>query len=149
MQISLDGMRQLAADIVSNLSPLSGGAHVVALSGNVGAGKTTLSQQFAQTLGVTESVTSPTFVLMKQYPLAGQRFAQLVHIDAYRIESLDELAPLRFDELLADTTNLMLIEWPEHIADALPQNKTTISLSVPDDAPQDARDVTIAYASTT
>lgn len=147
MNVGITDMSQLAAEIVSHLVPLQTGAHVVALSGNLGAGKTTLSQQIAGALGVTEPVTSPTFVLMKQYPLTGQQFQQLVHIDAYRIESLDELAPLRFEELLADTTNLILIEWPEHIVAALPDVKTTITLTVPEDAPEDARDVTITYAS--
>lgn len=143
MKISLTEMEQLAANVVASLSPLSNSAHVVTLSGNLGAGKTTLSQHIAHVLGVAEQITSPTFVLMKQYKLTGQRFSQLVHIDAYRIESLDELQPLRFSELVADSANLILVEWPEHIAGALPQTHTTISLSV---VSPDEREVTILYA---
>ena len=143
MKISLTGMEQLAADVVASLSPLSNSAHVVALSGNLGAGKTTLSQHIAHVLGITEQITSPTFVLMKQYELTNQPFSQLIHIDAYRIESLDELTPLKFSELLANPRNLILIEWPEHIEQALPKVRTNVTLKVVDD---DARDVTIVYA---
>lgn len=143
MKVSLNEMEQLAMDVVASLAPLSKTAHLVALSGNLGAGKTTFVQHLARTLGVVEQITSPTFVLMKQYGLTGQRFSQLVHIDAYRIESLDELQPLRFNELVADPTNLILVEWPEHIAGALPQTYTTIALSV---VSPDEREVTISYA---
>lgn len=143
MKISLADMEQLAQGIVTSLLPLSKTAHVIALSGNLGAGKTTLTQHVAASLGITESITSPTFVLMKQYKLTGQRFLQLVHIDAYRIESLDELTPLKFNELLANPRNLILIEWPEHIEQALPKVRTNVTLKVVDD---NARDITIVYA---
>lgn len=143
MKILLGEMGKLAKEIIGNLESCVGTAHIVALSGNLGAGKTTLTQHIARELGIEETVTSPTFVLMKQYPLHNQRFTQLVHIDAYRLEAPDELKVLRIDELLSNPANLVLIEWPERVEELLPENKTTISLEVIDDT---AREVTIVYA---
>ena len=69
----------------------SEGAVVCALHGDLGAGKTTFTQTLARELGVEEIVTSPTFVIMKNYELTNQPFEKLVHIDAYRIEEIDEM----------------------------------------------------------
>src|SRR5690606_17960542 len=78
-------------------------------------------QALAGTLGVTEAVTSPTFVIMKRYPLgAGQPFSKLIHIDAYRLESPEELAVLGFQDELNDPRNLICIEWAEKVGDLLP-----------------------------
>src|ERR1035437_464305 len=70
-------------------------AKVVALSGDLGAGKTTLTQELAKLLGVKENVVSPTFIIMKIYKINSSKynshFKQLVHIDAYRLESPAEL----------------------------------------------------------
>ena len=73
-----------------------GGATVLALHGELGAGKTTFTQTLARTLGVTDAVTSPTFVIMKLYELQHQSFETLIHIDAYRIEHSDEMRVLGF-----------------------------------------------------
>ncbi len=143
MHVSLEEMVATAKTIVENLHPLTGQAHIVALSGNLGAGKTTLTQHLARELGIEEQITSPTFVLLKQYPLEGSAFTQLVHIDAYRLESPDELNPLRVEELFTDPSNLILVEWPERVLEKLPTNRTDISLAVIDDT---ARDITITYA---
>jgi tRNA threonylcarbamoyladenosine biosynthesis protein TsaE len=143
MHVTQDEMLTTAKTVVKNLHPLEGQAHVVALSGNLGAGKTTLTQHIARELGIEEQITSPTFVLMKQYPLAGSVFKQLVHIDAYRLESPDELNPLRVDELFANPANLILVEWPERVIEKLPTLRTDITLTVVDDS---ARDITITYA---
>ena len=99
----------------------SHGATVLALHGELGAGKTSFVQYLARVLGVEEYVPSPTFVVMRRYPLSvHERFSALVHMDAYRIGSLDELRPLDFTEILADPGNLLCIEWAERIQEALP-----------------------------
>jgi tRNA threonylcarbamoyladenosine biosynthesis protein TsaE len=109
-------------------------ATLVTLSGELGAGKTTFTQGVAKALGVLESVTSPTFVLEKIYELPeGNAFSKLVHIDAYRLEGGDELAALGFSELMYDPGNLVLLEWPERVADALPLADVSVSISVNDD----------------
>lgn len=105
-------------------------AHVLALHGELGAGKTTFTQSLARVLGVQELVTSPTFVIMRQYPVVHPKFSQLVHIDAYRIESDAELAPLHFDELLRDPHNLICIEWAGKIEAALPPDALHVTVTV-------------------
>ena len=84
----------------------------------------------ARELGITETVTSPTFVIEKIYEIpasAKSRFKHLIHIDAYRLESPSELARLGFVEIVADSSNLIFIEWPERLGDLLPP--TTIRLN--------------------
>lgn len=105
-----------------------GEAVVLALSGDLGAGKTTLVQLLAKVLGVTETVTSPTFVVMKQYETMNVTFTELVHIDAYRIEDIDEMRPLGFTALLAQSGLLMCIEWAERIESLLPAHTITATL---------------------
>ena len=104
-------------------------ATVVALSGDLGAGKTTLAQAVARALGVRESVISPTFVIMKLYETKDAAYRQLVHIDAYRLNSGAELERLGWKELLSDPENLILLEWPERVPEALPKNAHRVSLS--------------------
>ncbi len=116
------------------------GATVIALSGELGAGKTTLVQALARSLGIAEVVTSPTYVVMKSYeldkealplPLGG--FTKLIHIDAYRIETLDEMRVLGFSKLLTEKSTMMCIEWPEHIAQLLPEGTIQVALAVAGD----------------
>ncbi|MFZ2167751.1 MAG: tRNA (adenosine(37)-N6)-threonylcarbamoyltransferase complex ATPase subunit type 1 TsaE [Minisyncoccia bacterium] len=106
------------------------GATLVTLSGELGAGKTAFTKAVASKLGVGEVVTSPTFVLEKIYLLGGEtaKFGRLVHIDAYRLESGKDLAALGFDELMQDSGNLILLEWPEKVAEALPEPAVHISI---------------------
>ncbi len=103
-------------------------ATVLALSGDLGAGKTTLVQLLARVLGVTTTVTSPTFVVMKQYETENATFAELVHIDAYRVETIDEMRPLGFTALLARPQTLICIEWAERIAPLLPPQTILVTL---------------------
>ena len=104
-------------------------ATVVALSGDLGAGKTTLTQAVARKLGVAESVISPTFVIMKMYYAKHDAYARLVHIDAYRLNSSAELERLGWGELIADPKNLILIEWPERVPEAIPVDAHRVTLS--------------------
>lgn len=108
-------------------------ATVVALSGDLGAGKTTLTQTIARELGSTNSVISPTFVIMKSYDLPrtalARGFSTLVHIDAYRLNSHKELEKLGWAELLDDPKNLILIEWPEKVPESIPEGAIRITLA--------------------
>lgn len=101
---------------------------VVALSGDLGAGKTTFVQQLANILGITETVNSPTFVIMKLYDTEDATFSKLVHIDAYRIENSSEMNALHFSEILTTPETLICIEWAEKIADLLPVGTLKLSL---------------------
>jgi tRNA threonylcarbamoyladenosine biosynthesis protein TsaE len=102
-------------------------ATIVGLSGNLGSGKTAFTKAVAEVLGITENVTSPTFVLMKKYGieflspnfkfLKEQTFPwkYLIHIDAYRLEDGESLKALEWDNLISHKDNLILIEWPEQV----------------------------------
>jgi len=109
--------QKIAAMLAGELirAPRRGGARVLALQGNLGAGKTTFTQGFARALGVKENVLSPTFVLMKIYPLKKGNFCHLIHIDCYRIASPKDLLHLGFKELLKDKDAIILIEWADRI----------------------------------
>jgi tRNA threonylcarbamoyladenosine biosynthesis protein TsaE len=132
---TLEELEEEAKKFVASLAPLTGGATLVTLSGELGAGKTAFTKAVAHVLGIEEVVTSPTFVLEKIYLLGGEasKFKKLVHIDAYRLESGADLAPLGFDELMEDTGNLILLEWPEKVADALPEPTVKITLVAHED----------------
>ncbi|MCX6702036.1 MAG: tRNA (adenosine(37)-N6)-threonylcarbamoyltransferase complex ATPase subunit type 1 TsaE [Candidatus Zambryskibacteria bacterium] len=119
---SLEQTQKIANDFVSTLLPKQNGAVIVGLYGDLGAGKTTFTQHIAKIFGVEETVTSPTFVIEKIYELAGQNFTHLIHVDAYRIEKSEELLHLGWHDIISDSHNLILIEWPERVADIMPEH---------------------------
>ncbi len=129
---NLDALTAEARVFARGLAPRERGATLVTLSGELGAGKTSFVQGIAAALGVPGSVTSPTFVLEKIYPILGAPFSKLVHIDAYRLTGGDELRALGFDELMGDSRNLILLEWPEKVVDLLPAPAHRITLTVPE-----------------
>jgi tRNA threonylcarbamoyladenosine biosynthesis protein TsaE len=104
-------------------------ATVLALKGDLGAGKTTFTQALARELGVSVAVQSPTYVLMKSYAPSGGRFERLVHIDAYRLEAPEEFSALRPEEFLSDPKVLVIVEWPEKLGTLLPAPDTTLFFS--------------------
>jgi len=98
---------------------------VVALSGGLGAGKTTMTRAMASTLGVgaEAGVSSPTFVVVQEYATRDAAIARLVHVDAYRLGGADELDTVGWDRFerggLAEMGAALVCEWPERIGDAL------------------------------
>lgn len=124
-----------ASRFTTSLAAQEGNATLVTLSGELGAGKTAFTKAVAKALGVEDMVTSPTFVLEKIYLLGGEtaKFKRLVHIDAYRLEKGSDLSALGFDELMQDAQNLILLEWPEKVSDALPAPAASITLTVQSD----------------
>jgi len=125
-----EALQQEAKVFVSRLSQKKEGATVVALSGELGAGKTTFVQGMALALGINDPITSPTFVVEKIYELSGQPFSHIVHIDAYRLKNAEELASLGFHTLVSDSANLMCIEWAENVRELIPTNAIRVTLSV-------------------
>lgn len=119
-----------ASRFTNSLAAQEKSAILVTLSGELGAGKTAFTKAVAKALGVEDIVTSPTFVLEKIYLLGGEtvKFKRLIHIDAYRLEKGSDLGTLGFDELMKDTGNLIILEWPEKVMDALPAPAVKISL---------------------
>jgi tRNA threonylcarbamoyladenosine biosynthesis protein TsaE len=100
---------------ITSLYPNLNTALVVGLSGHLGAGKTAYVKAVAKILGITEDITSPTFVIMKNYDITHGPWKKLVHIDAYRLEKKEELTALQWETVIADPQNLILIEWPENV----------------------------------
>lgn len=104
-------------------------AMVVGLSGDLGTGKTTLTQELAMLLGVKETIQSPTFVIAKFYKTNNNSFKEMVHIDAYRIDNPKELDILGWQEMIEKPETLIVVEWPERIMNALPKDTKIFSLS--------------------
>lgn len=109
---------------------LDTGARVIGLTGDLGAGKTALTKCIAELLGIEETVTSPTYVIMKKYtvsPLTERKhWKSMVHIDAYRLTSYKELEVLEFKKELHNPDQLIIIEWSELVKEALPADMLTI-----------------------
>ncbi len=131
---SMEDMKDFAEEVLKNLK-----TNVLCLKGDLGAGKTTFTQQVADIFGVKDYVTSPTFVLQKKYQIQSNPFpnlsqiSQIIHMDMYRIEDVKELKNLGFEELVKDPKNLLIIEWPEKVADAIPPNSKQISFQFVDE----------------
>ncbi len=124
-------------------------ALVVALYGDLGSGKTTFTQALARNIGISDIITSPTFVIRKSYKvhkviklssdkddlnsknLSTFNFqpSTLIHIDAYRLDSAEELLSLNLAEDIADPHNLILLEWPERVKKALPKEIIKINFT--------------------
>ena len=100
---------------------------LVVLSGDLGAGKTTLVKGIARGLGVHEPVTSPTFTIVQEY---GGRLP-LAHVDVYRLVRIQELHDLGFEELLE--RNVVVVEWGEAIARVLPGDRLLVRMAMGDD----------------
>lgn len=103
---------------------------VIALRGDLGAGKTTLARAIARGAGVRGPVPSPTYNLLFRYPTA--RGFDLVHVDLYRIEREEDVWQLGWAELPGDD-ELVLIEWPSRAESRLPVPRWEITLSETDD----------------
>lgn len=101
---------------------------VLALHGNLGAGKTTFVRGLARAWGIQEAITSPTFTLYKIYK--GDR--QLIHLDAYRLGSGADLDALMIEDFLQPPW-CFAVEWPERIPDALPPNTWHLYLTINED----------------
>ena len=113
-------------DLGHRLGVESRGGDVIVLTGDLGAGKTTLAQGIARGLGIAEHVTSPTFVIARvhQNPGAGP---DLVHVDAYRLGSLVEMDDLDLDSDLE--RGVVVVEWGEGLVDDLSTSRLDVAIS--------------------
>jgi tRNA threonylcarbamoyladenosine biosynthesis protein TsaE len=122
---SPDETRAIAAAI----GPALRAADVVLLSGDLGAGKTCFVQGAAEALGVTTRVTSPSFVLVREYE--GRR-VRIVHVDVYRLDTLQELIDLGYEEIFAPDA-VLFIEWGDAVGGLLPESCLEVELQISDD----------------
>ena len=118
---STEAMHDLARRVGEALPPEA----TLALSGDLGVGKTTFVQGLAEAFGIRERVTSPTFTLYNLH--RGSR--TLVHLDAYRLDSPDQVEDLLLEDFLV-APYCLAVEWPERIAGWLPAGTITLTLSI-------------------
>lgn len=129
---------RLAGEILK-LGPRKNVATVLALNGDLGAGKTTFTQGFMRGLGIKKRAASPTFILIRRTKIPADlprgirhsrpaksgiprgKFQNIYHADFYRLHSAAELKPLGFSEILRNSGNMVLIEWAEKIGKVLPR----------------------------
>ena len=97
-------------------------AVVLALEGDLGSGKTTFAQGFFRGLGIRRRAVSPTFILMRRSALRHLQFANIYHVDAYRIRKPRELLKMGFKEILSDSCNIVLVEWAGNVKRILPKS---------------------------
>ena len=125
-----------AAGKTAGASAPTASAVVIGLSGDLGSGKTTFTQQFGALLGIEETIASPTFVLEKIYKITPDFvgvFEHLIHIDAYRIESEQEMKQLGWEEIISNPKNILMVEWPERIAGLMPAGHIQVKFEHGDD----------------
>ena len=113
---------------------------VFALVGDLGVGKTVFSQGFAEGLGITEPVSSPTFTLVNEYHQGRLPF---FHFDIYRLEEAEELEAIGFDEYVYGQ-GVTLIEWADRFPELLPEETVRIMIEKDYDKGEDYRRITIA-----
>lgn len=120
--------KQIAQDILREFwARERKGALVLALVGDLGAGKTNFTQGLAKFLGIQQTVSSPTFVLMKRYSINSKTssdlgldgLSNLYHFDAYRLNNSKEILDLGWEDVVSSRENLIVVEWAEKIQDIL------------------------------
>lgn len=136
---STDDLIILGQKIGNRLQPLLAKNNLaIELVGDVGTGKTTLTQGIARGLGINSEITSPSFTICKKYAFPG---GILSHYDFYRLPDpgimADEIA-----EALSETGSLVIVEWGESVSNLLPENHMIISLTPTDDQ---ARRITVSW----
>jgi tRNA threonylcarbamoyladenosine biosynthesis protein TsaE len=116
------------------------GGDVIVLSGELGAGKTTLTQGIAVGLGITDQVTSPTFVIVRVHchPGAG---LDLVHVDAYRLGSVVEMDDLDLESDL--DRSVVVVEWGAGLADDLSESRLDVAIDRSQEEDDEAREVVL------
>jgi tRNA threonylcarbamoyladenosine biosynthesis protein TsaE len=126
--------------IAASLAGLARRGDLIALAGDLGAGKTAFAKGFGRAIGVTEPITSPTYTLVHSYP-AGR--VTLHHADIYRLTTHHEVADLAFAELL-ESDGIVLVEWGDVVAGSLGDH-LMVRFEF-DETDEDARDIIISAA---
>lgn len=112
-------------------------AKILALTGDLGSGKTTFTQGFAKGLGIKQGIISPTFILLRIYkiPDTGYQIRNLYHLDLYRLEKNieEEVRNLGIEEIWQNSKNIVLIEWAEKIKDMIPKEAKWIKFEMVND----------------
>ncbi len=129
---SIAGIKNAAEE----LAPIIRKNKICLFYGEMGAGKTTLIKSICATLGVVETVSSPTFALIKEYEALDQ---VIYHFDFYRIKSIHEVFDIGYEDYFY-SGNICLIEWPEKIQELIPAERVDVEITVID---QDKRKLNV------
>jgi tRNA threonylcarbamoyladenosine biosynthesis protein TsaE len=106
-------------------------AIVIGLQGELGSGKTTFLQGFAQGLGIKERVLSPTFIIFRRFEITVNNFSSFYHFDCYRLKGKkEELLEIEYQKIINDPRNIVAIEWADRIKSFLPKEAIWINFEV-------------------
>ena len=122
------------AALAERVGALLRAGDVVMLAGQLGVGKTVFAKGIARALGITEPVVSPSFTIVRQYD---DGTLPLVHVDVYRLDHLQELHDIGFDDLVGGD-GVTIVEWGDRVSAILPADRLEVSL-VADDTDDDTR----------
>ena len=114
--------RKLAVKLAKTLK----GGEVIGLVGDLGAGKTAFVKGLAQGLGIKKRISSPTFVLMKVYPVKHKSIKHFVHVDAYRIKKAKALTEIGLEDYSKANDAIVVIEWADLVKKLLPRKSIRI-----------------------
>jgi len=129
----LDEFAALLLSSLTNSTNHTNFATVLALQGDLGAGKTAFVKSLGKELSISDNVTSPTFVIMKLFDVSNSKYKKLIHIDAYRLDNEKELEVLGWREIIKDPKNLVAIEWPERVEGLIPSSAIRIKFEFVDE----------------
>jgi tRNA threonylcarbamoyladenosine biosynthesis protein TsaE len=121
------GSPDVTRAVAAALGPLLEAGDVVSLVGDLGAGKTVFAQGLARGLGVAGPVTSPTFTIVQEY----EGRLPVAHVDVYRLDTVQDLYDLGFDELV-DDGRVTIVEWGDLVAQALPSDHLVVRIEAGD-----------------
>lgn len=124
---SLEDTARIAAQIAASLTP----PDVLALTGDLGAGKTTFTQALGQALGIVEFLPSPTFTLVNEYALPNG--GTFVHADLYRLRDRSEMAQLGLRDYFTQPNTVTVVEWADRFSDYFPKNTIWLTFKLCDD----------------
>ena len=121
--------QKIAQDLAKNLK----GGEVIALFGDLGAGKTVFVQGLARGLGIKRRIISPSFVFMRTYPIIlSHQTLTFYHLDLYKGESMADLASLGLDEIFSPES-VVVLEWANKIKNILPKKRIDVFLKIIDE----------------
>lgn len=128
LEFTLQEAASIAGKILKGITPGS----FIALSGNLAAGKTTLTQLLLEKMGYEGRVSSPTYVLEHRYPVRYKKIREVLHLDLYRL-SASEIKHLDWEEYRSRKDVLVIIEWPELAKSLLPKHTKFVNLEIIDE----------------
>lgn len=105
------------------------GGETIGLIGDLGAGKTAFVKGLAKGLGIKKAITSPTFVVMKIYPVKHPTIKHLVHVDAYRVKTARSLTAIGLEDYIKSNDSVVVIEWADLVNEILPKKKILIKFN--------------------